>query len=512
MKATASSHSGYKNRLRRGVRGALILGLIVFLASPTTDAATSHMTDQSIADAVEDELLFDQSVPLNDIDVSVIDNIVTLEGSVNNLMAKERAAGLAGTVKGVRAVVNEIEVEPYWGRMDSAIENDAEEALLYDPATESWEIEVDVQGNKATLTGTVDSWQERRLAEKVVKGVRGITEVVNNIEVDYKTDRTDMEIEEEIKKALHWDKLVDDGLITVKVQGGKVKLSGTVGSAAEKSQARYDAWGAGVESVDASELEVERWARDEDLRKKKYVIKSDQEIQEAIEDALLYDPRVASFEVTPEVSAGMVTLRGQVDNLKAKRAAAQTARNTVGVISVDNRIKVRPSTPTDEQIEENIRDAIVRDPYVERYELSVNVIDGVAYLSGIVDTYFEKVQADDLAARAKGVKKVRNNIVVDYPGYVLVYEPYVYDYYPYDYDWFVYEPVYTFVLDAEIKDEIKDELFWSPFVDSDEVAVQVDDGAATLTGQVDTWSEREAATENAYEGGAVWVYNNLQIR
>jgi osmotically-inducible protein OsmY len=44
-------------------------------------------------------------------------------------------------------------------------------------------------------------------------------------------------------------------------------------------------------------------------------------------------------------------------------------------------------------------------------------------------------------------------------------------------------------------------LWWSPFVDSDDVNVTVDDGVVTLTGAVDSWSEYNAAANNAYEGG-----------
>jgi osmotically-inducible protein OsmY len=49
-------------------------------------------------------------------------------------------------------------------------------------------------------------------------------------------------------------------------------------------------------------------------------------------------------------------------------------------------------------------------------------------------------------------------------------------------------------------------------VDSDDVTVTVRDGKAILTGAVQSWSEFEAAEENAFEGGAVWVYNDLLVR
>lgn len=468
--------------------------------------------DQEICDAIDDEYLFDSAVQANDISVSSVDGIVTLRGTVDNILKKERAARIAETVKGVRSVVNRIEVSPHWNRMDWEIEKDAENALLFNAATESYEVEVSVQDNVATLTGTVDSWQEKELCETVVKGVKGVTGIRNDVDIDYHMDRSDREMKLEVEERLKWDVLVDDGLIDVTVKDGAVTLSGTVGSMAEKRQAAGDAWVGGVKSVDDDDLAVKMWARDERLRKDKYVFKSADEIENAIGDALLYDPRVLSTKVIAEASNGVVTMRGTVESPDAKRAAEQVARNTVGVIAVENRIKVRPHAFSDREIIENVRQALSRDPFVDRYEISVTAIEGVVYLDGSVDTYYEKSRADDAAARVVGVEAVINNLDVDKGAHPLAYDPYLFDYYFYDYDWYDYEPYRSFKADREIKEEIDDELFWSPFVDSDDVAVAVEDGVATLTGTVDSWSEFRAATENAYEGGAVWVDNDLQVK
>lgn len=469
------------------------------------------MTDQAINDAVEDEILYDAAVGLNDVDVSSSDGIVTLKGTVDNLMAKRRAARLAEIVKGVRSVSNNIQVKPAAERSDSAIAADIRDSLLYDRATDLYDLKVKVKDNRATLNGTVQSWQEKQLAEKVAAGVKGVTAIENRIDVDYKSERSDLEIEPEVEKALRWDALVDHALIDVNVDDGNVTLTGTVGSAAEKRRARYDAWVAGVNSVDDSGLDVERWARDQDLRKNKYQIKSEDEIEQAIEDALVYNPQVLSFNVEAEATGSLVTLRGKVRNLKAKRSAAQTARNTVGVTSVINRLKVRPEDDlTDAEIASNVRDALLRDPLVDRYQVVVTADDGKVTLNGTVDTYFEKGTADDVASRAKGVTTVKNNLEVDY-GDALTYDPYLDENYIYDYDWYDYQPSYTFETDAEIKDDISDEMWWSPFVDEDEVTVSVENGVATLTGTVDSLSEQDAAIENAYEGGATWVVNKIEI-
>jgi osmotically-inducible protein OsmY len=301
-------------------------------------------------------------------------------------------------------------------------------------------------------------------------------------------------------------------LIDVEVDDGKVKLSGAVGSAAEKRQARWDAWVAGVTDVDSSALKIGKWARDEDRRKVTHVAKAEGEVRDAVNDANLYDPRVKSFNVIPSVTGNTVTLRGMVDNLKAKHAAAENARNTVGVASVVNRLKVRPvASRTDERIEDAVRATLARDPYVDRYEINVDVVDGTAYLSGVVDSYFEKAQAEDAASRVNGVVDVSNALAVTDTNWPILYDPYVYDWHVYDYGWYDYAPAYAVKPDKDIQASIESELWWSPFIDSDEVTVEVEDGVATLTGAVDSWSERRAATNNALEGGAIAVDNELIV-
>lgn len=494
-------------------KACLRLSFVCLFALGMAGAQALPATDLEISDAIEDEILVDPAVALNNIDVKVVDGVATLSGNVSNLLAKERAARLARTVRGVRSVVNTINVQPTTPRNDTEIASDVRDALLYDPAADAFEVSVTVEDGAAILNGTVDSWQERELALKAAKGVRGVTAVENNISVDYDADRPDLEIRSEVQQALRWDALIDHGLINVAVEDGAVTLSGTVGSAAEKTRAITEAWVAGVQNVGAEGLEVEAWARDEDMRKGKYAVKSDDEVEQAIEDALLYDPRVASFEVTPEVDGGVATLRGTVDNLKAKRAVTNLARNTVGVATVENRIKVRPEGElADAEVAENVRNALSRDPYVDRYEISVTAIDGTAHLYGSVDTYFEKTQAEDVASSTRGVIAVDNNLEVEDTYDPYVYDPYVDDRYVYDYGWYDYEPAYTLKSDTEIEEDVESELWWSPFVDSDDIAVVVEDGTATLTGAVDSWSEYSAATENAYEGGAVWVDNDIVVR
>jgi osmotically-inducible protein OsmY len=475
-------------------------------------SAVRELTDANIMETVEKELIMDPAVVLNSIDVAVNQGVVSLTGAVDNILAKERAARVAETVRGVRAVVNRIDVEPVLLRSDTDIARDVEDALLTDSATESFEVQVAVSDGTVTLTGTVDSWQEKRLAGIVAKGVRGVTGLRNGIDVVSGEARPDAEIAAEVEETLRWDELVDHALIEVAVEGGRVRLSGVVGSAAEKRRAMIDAHVTGVTSVDASGLDVKLWARDEDLREDKYVGASDDSVRKAVEDALLYDPRVVSLNVTTRVDDGVVTLRGVVNDLMEKRAAARDARNTVGVLSVKNRLKVRPSRPVDpETLERKATDAVSRDPYLEPYEITVEVVGGTATLHGSVDSYHEKAQAEDVVSRIEGIRTVENKLTVDYDLSYFVHDPYVDDLDPSDYRWYRPEPLTPRAGDAEIREEVEDELWWSPFVDEGDVEVTVVNGRAKLTGEVDSWSEYGAAARNAYEGGAVWVDNRLEV-
>ena len=468
-------------------------------------------TDAEITEAIEREFQISRGIPAPEILVATNEGIVTLSGSVDNILAKDRAQRIASMIRGVRAVVNEINVEPV-PLSDAEILDNINAALANDPVTEVWEIKPVVNNGVVTLGGRVDSWQEKQLASRIVKGVAGVKQIDNQISIDYKTNRSASEIEEDIQSALRWDARVDSRLINVEVDGSQAVLSGVVGSAFEKSLAITDAYVIGVTSVDADNLEVEPWAEEERMRTEIVPEYDDAAIRAAVRDALLYDPRVAAFNLNVAVDEGAVTLSGTVDNLKAKRAAAQDARNTTGVWRVESNINVEPETEiTDNEIVDNVTARLQRDPYVNRQEIGVAAEEGTVKLSGSVDSYFEKWQAGDVAATADGVTSVINDLEVNYD--LPANETSFYDWDPIteDYDYNYDDSMFSDRSDEAIATAIDAQLLWSPFVDEGEVRVSVDDGVARLNGTVDSWYEHAQATEEAYEGGAVTVINDLEV-
>ena len=481
------------------------------------------LDDPAITDAVEREFIVDSAVPVNAIDVRTEDGIVTLEGVTHYILAHDRAARIAETVKGVRSVINRIEVKPLQTLTGPELEENVRQALRDDPATETAEVLVQANTDgKVKLSGTVDSWEKKRLCGLAARNVKGVVYLANDIRVDYsRLNRTDAEMAAEIKRKLDWDRLVDGSLVEVSVTMGKAKLSGTVGSAAEKRRARNGARVAGVTDVDDSAVEVDRWARDDDLRTGKYVRRSAEQIRSAIEDAFRYDPRIFADDIRVTVSDdGRTRLDGIVTQLQAKQAAATVARNTVGVRSVNNWIRVRPDRIIrDETIEKEVASRLQRDPTLTAPDIDVRVDSGTVHLRGKVQNFYEKARATAAASGARGVESVKNHLAVidETPNQVL--DPYLSSYDMADFweefpDYLSRAPrgSRAWKQAEELEGRIEAELFWSPFVDSEDVEVFVDGSTARLVGTVDSQREKEDATKNALDAGAAIVDNDLAIR
>ncbi len=489
---------------------------------PTPNAAVRQepkmMTDQQIAYAVDYTFLTDAALYNSQIDVTANQGIVTLTGAADNLMAKERAAKLAQTIRGVRGVVNTLALKTP-SRLDIDIRKDATEALRYDAATDSYKLKPEVKDGIVTLTGTVPSYGEKRLAIDVVKGVKGVKGVTDSIALKDTNKRSDAEIAAEVKRAIAIDVWLQPISINTEVKDGVVMLTGTVGSPAQYSRANLLAWTAGVKSVRLEGLRVEPLAKAIDQRPEAVPVKGDQQIEQAVHDALIRDPRVNSFNPRIEVVSGVVTLAGVVDNLKAKRAAEQDAKNTWGVWRVKNLIKTRPiGALADDKLAHNVISAFQRDPITDSLEINVKARKGVVALSGAVTSYYEKAQAEDIASRANGVLDVNNDLTVSNPSLVchnLDYDPF-----------WAYLPSRSYLdarhtpdrstwrhdSDAVVKDDIANKLYWNPWLGIDDINVNVVNGAATLTGYVGSQFELAKATQVAYEAGARQVQNNISIR
>jgi len=418
-----------------------------------------------------------------------VGGIVTLSGAVDNLLARDRAAAVARAVRGVRNVVNTIEVYPV-EISDSELARRIESALLLDPVTEAFELEIRVEDGLVTLSGDVESWTEKRLSERIVRGIEDVRDIRNDIAVQYPESRNDDEIRREIRRKLAIDVYLQDNSIDAAVSQGRVALQGIVGSAEKKFRAWSTAFVTGVVAVDGSGIEVDPWYDSDLLRSESPTVMqlSDSVVRQAVKDALMFDPRVNSFRPGIFVKDNVVTLTGSVSDLAAKRAAVETAMNSAGVWKVRDLLRVRPLlVPPDQVLEKNVESAIAWDPYLDLPQIDVSVKGGVVELHGVVDTAYEKARATEVSSGVRGVVLVENFLGLN------MWAP------P---DW---------IDDWELDQNIERQLFWSPYVEIEEVSVEVEDGVTTLSGEVDSWFERRMAVENARQAGAGIVRNRITI-
>ena len=213
--------------------------------------AVSTRTDEEIQRDILEELKWDTRVRPNEIGVAVKDGIVTLTGWVDSYLKKMAAEEAAHRVRGVKAVVNDIEVRlpSSAERTDEDLAKAALNALQWQAGVPADKIDVTVSHGWVTLKGEVEYGYQKRLAERTVERLSGVRGVTNLIVVKPRLSSTDLK--QNIEQALIRNAEMDAKRITVEVQGSKVILYGTVRSYAEKKAAEEAAWAApGVSEVE----------------------------------------------------------------------------------------------------------------------------------------------------------------------------------------------------------------------------------------------------------------------
>lgn len=139
-------------------------------------------------------------------------------------------------------------------------------------------------------------------------------------------------------------------------------------------------------------------------------------------------------------------------------------------------------------LQQRVIDELEFDPAVKAEHIGVAVHDGVVALSGHVESFAEKFAAERAARRVKGVKAVAEELDVHLPA---------------DHK----------TSDDEIAARALKILAWDMIVPADRIAIKVERGIVTLTGEVDWQFQRAEAERDVRKlGGVRAVINEITLK
>lgn len=140
------------------------------------------------------------------------------------------------------------------------------------------------------------------------------------------------------------------------------------------------------------------------------------------------------------------------------------------------------------ELQSDVQNAIKWEPLLNAAEIGVTAKDGVVSLTGVVDSYVKKMEAENAAKKVIGVKALVENIEVIFPS------------------------TWT-KTDAEVANEVLSALKTNYSVPNDKVTVKVEKGCVTLEGELPWNYQREAAVSaTKYLTGVKSITNNIKIK
>ena len=198
----------------------------------------------------------------------------------------------------------------------------------------------------------------------------------------------------------------------------------------------------------------------------------DRILQQRVMDELVFDPMVDAAHIGVSALNGIVTLNGHVKTYAAKFAAERAARRVRGVKAVAQEIDIRlPSDKktADDEIAARAVKLLEWDVVIPTDRVRIKVENGIVTLSGEVDWAYQRDEAERDVHRLGGVHAIINQIRV---------RPQT-------------QP-------ADVKAKIAAAFERTAVRDANSVIVDFHGGTVILSGNVQSWPERDDALRAAW--------------
>jgi osmotically-inducible protein OsmY len=219
------------------------------------------------------------------------------------------------------------------------LQKDVQNAIKWQPQLNDAEVGVTVHDGVVTLTGQVDSYSKKIEAENAAKNVAGVKAVVEKIEVQFHSSldkKSDGDIANEILKAYKWNWSIPNDKIKIKVEDGRVVLSGELNWNYQKEEAKNAIKNLeGITNV-SNEITVKSSLVDA-LEK------------EAIEHNLRSSWALNADDINVNISGTKVILDGTVGSIYQKEEAGRIAWKTPGIWNLDNNLQIQYRYSTSSQ-------------------------------------------------------------------------------------------------------------------------------------------------------------------
>lgn len=163
------------------------------ILSPQNDTRTSFSSevrypssadngDDDIAKRALQALAWDVFIPRDKVKIKVTKGVVTLTGDLDWQYQKESAESVVRRLGGVTGVLNEIKIKPSVKAAD--VRDKIKAALIRNARIDADDIAIAADGGKVTITGQVDSFYERSVAERTAWSAPGVTQVEDLLTVN----------------------------------------------------------------------------------------------------------------------------------------------------------------------------------------------------------------------------------------------------------------------------------------------------------------------------------------